>query len=102
MISEFLFLGEDATKDEKSNFLALKIELRQMLNDDFNRKVFTEVLLDLRKDLSGETRESICELYQDFGLDKDAYTKLNSWRWQLICKGIIELTQIKQKLPLCL
>jgi HEAT repeat protein len=95
MISEFLFLGENATKDEKSNFLALKVELRQMLNDDFNRRILTEVLLDLRKDISGETQEAICQLYQDFGLDKDAYKKLRSWRWQLVCKGIVELTQMK-------
>ena len=95
MISEFLFLEEDASKDEKSNYLALKIEIRQLLKDNFNRKILSEILLDLRKDLSGEAQQSILKLYQDLGLDKDAYAKLNGWRWQIISKGILELTQME-------
>ncbi len=95
MLSEFLFLEEDATKDEKSNYLALKVELRQMLNDNFNRRILTQVLLDLRKDISGSTQDLICQLYQNLGLENDSFKKLKSWRWQQICKGIIELSQMK-------
>ena len=95
MLSEFLFLDEDATKDEKSNYLALKVELRQMLNDDFNRRILTQVLLDLRKDISGSTEDLICKLYQNLGLENDAYKKLKSWRWQRVCEGIVELSQMK-------
>lgn len=95
MISEFLFLEEDASKDEKSNYIALKIEIRQLLKDNFNRKILSEILLDLRKDLSGEAQQSLLKLYQDLGLDKDAYAKLNGWRWQIISKGILELTQME-------
>lgn len=95
MISEFLFLEEDASKEEKSNYIALKIEIRQLLKDNFNRKVLSEILLDLRKDLSGEAQQSLLNLYQDLGLDKDAYAKLNGWRWQIISKGILELTQME-------
>ncbi len=95
MLSEFLFLEDDATKDEKSNYLALKVELRQMLNDDFNRRILTQVLLDLRKDISGSTQDLICKLYQSLGLEDDAYQKLKSWRWQSVCEGIVELSQMK-------
>ncbi len=95
MISEFLFLEEDATKDEKSNYIALKIEIRQLLKDTFNRRVLSEILLDLRKDLSGDAQQSLFQLYQDLGLHKDAFAKLKSWRWQVISKGILELTQME-------
>lgn len=95
MISEFLFLEEDATKDEKSNYIALKIEIRELLKDPFNRKVLSEILLDLRRDVSGEAQQSLFNLYTDLGLDKDAFSKLKSWRWQVISKGILELTQME-------
>jgi HEAT repeat protein len=95
MISEFLFLEEDATKDEKSNYVGLKIEIRQLLKDDFNRKLLSEILLDLRKDISGVAQQALFKLYQDLGLHKDAFAKLSSWRWQVISKGILELTQME-------
>lgn len=95
MISEFLFLEEDATKDEKSNYIALKIEIRELLKDPFNRRVLSEILLDLRRDVSGEAQQSLFKLYQDLGLHRDAFSKLKSWRWQVISKGILELTQME-------
>lgn len=95
MVSEFLFLEEDATKDEKSNYIALKIEIRELLKEPFNRRVLAEILLDLRKDVSGEARQSLFRLYQDLGLHKDAFSKLKSWRWEIISKGILELTQME-------
>ena len=95
MISEFLFLEKDATKDEKSNYVALKIEIRELLKNDFNRNVLSEILLDLRKDISGDTQQVLFKLYQDLGLHHDAFAKLSSWRWQVISKGILELTQME-------
>ncbi|WP_289042042.1 HEAT repeat domain-containing protein [uncultured Zobellia sp.] len=95
MISEFLFYEADADKGEKSNYISLKIEIRELLKDDFNRKVLVEVLLDLRKDVSGDTQERLFALYQDLGLEKDAFEKLKSWRWEVISKGILELTQMQ-------
>lgn len=97
MLSEFFFLEEDATKDEKSNYLTLKVELRQMLNDKFNRRILIQVLLDLRKDISGSTQDLICQLYQNLGLENDSFKKLKSWHWQRVCNGIIELSQMKVK-----
>ncbi|MUH36805.1 HEAT repeat domain-containing protein [Zobellia amurskyensis] len=95
MISEFLFYEKDADKEEKSNYISLKIEIRELLKDNFNRKVLVEVLLDLRKDVSGDTQERLFSLYQDLGLEKDAFQKLKSWRWEVISKGILELTQME-------
>lgn len=94
MISEFLFYEEDADKSEKSHYIDLKIQIRELLKNEFNRKVLTEILLDLRKDVSGDTKERLFKLYQDLGLEKDAFEKLKSWRWEVISKGISHLTQM--------
>lgn len=92
MISEFLFYEDDANVTEKSHYIGLKIEIRELLKDDFNRKILTEILLDLRKDVSGDTQKKLFELYTDLGLEQDAFAKLESWRWEIISKGILELT----------
>ena len=94
MVSEFLFYDENSDKSEKSNYIDLKIQIRELLKDKFNRKVLTEVLLDLRKDVSGDTKQRLFKLYQDLGLEKDAFDKLDSWRWEVISKGISQLTQM--------
>lgn len=95
MISEFLFHEEEASKDEKSNYVNLKIEIRQLLKDDFNRKVLSEILLDLRKDVSGETQNRLFKIYQDLGLHNDEFGRLKSWRWQIVSKAILNLTQMQ-------
>ncbi len=92
MISEFLFYEDDADKSEKSNYIGLKIEIRDLLREDFNRKILAQILLDLRKDVSGDTQKRLFKLYQDLGLEKDAFKKLESWRWEVISKGILQLT----------
>ncbi|WP_149303210.1 HEAT repeat domain-containing protein [Pareuzebyella sediminis] len=94
MVSEFLFYEEGGDRNEKSNYINLKIEIRELLKVDFDRKVLTEILLDLRKDVSGDTQRKLFDLYQDLGLEKDAFRKLESWRWELVSKGILELTEM--------
>ena len=95
IISEFLFFEENSSKDEKTNYIKLKVEIRQFLKDSFNRRILSEVLLDLGKDVSGKTQESLFALYKELELHKDAYKKINSWRWEKISKGIYELTQMQ-------
>ncbi len=94
MISEFLFYDESGKKEEKINYIDLKIQIRELIKDQFDRKVLTEVLMDLRKDVSGTTRDELFHIYQDLELHKDAYKKLKSWRWEVVSKGIFELTQM--------
>lgn len=94
IISEFLFYDEAGDKKEKLNYIDLKIQIRELIKDEFDRKVLTEVLMDLRKDVSGNTRDELFHIYQDLELHKDAYKKLKSWRWEVVSKGIFELTQM--------
>lgn len=95
MISEFIFYDEDATKEEKSTYINLKVQIRDMLRDDFTRKVVSEILLDLRKDVSGSAQERLFDLFQDLNLHKESYRKLKSWRWEHISSGIEELTRME-------
>ena len=95
IISEFLFFEEESSKAEKANYIHLKIKIRQFLKDTFNRRILSEVLLDLSIDVSGSTQKSLFKLYKELDLHKDAYTKLESWRWEIVSKGILELTQMQ-------
>lgn len=97
MICEFLFFDENGEKKEKVNYIDLKIQIRELLKDRFEREVLTSVLMDLRKDVSGKVQMELIRMYQDLELHKDAYAKLNSWRWELVSKGIYELTQMEVK-----
>ncbi|QCX00076.1 hypothetical protein FGM00_08150 [Aggregatimonas sangjinii] len=95
MISEFIFYDEDSSKEEKSTYINLKVQIRDMIRDDFTRKVVSEILLDLRKDVSGSAQERLFELFQDLDLHKESYRKLKSWRWEHISSGIEELTRME-------
>ncbi len=95
IVSEFLFYDETDSKEEKSNYINLKIQIRELLKDKYNRKVLTDVLLDLRKDVSGQTQINLFELYKNLELHKDAYIKLKSWKWQIVTSGILELTKMQ-------
>ena len=95
IISNFLFYETDATKEENYEYIKLKIEIRDLLKSPFSRLVLKEILLDLQKDLSGDSRHRIFKLYQDLELHFDAFKKLKSWRWELVSKGILELTQMR-------
>ena len=95
MISEFIFYSNDAPKEEKHIYIKHKILIRELLKNDFDRKVLISILLDLRKDVSGETQMQLIHLYKNLGLHEDAYKKLKSWRWEVVAKGILELTQMQ-------
>jgi hypothetical protein len=95
IISNFLFYGEDASKEEKYEYVELKVEIREFIKDPINRSILKEILLDLQRDLTGDARLRLFSLYRDFDLHLDAFEKLNSWRWEVVTKGITELTQMQ-------
>lgn len=95
MVSEFLFHEAESTKEENTNYVNLKIEIRELLKEPVNRKLFSEILFDLQKDVSGETLNRLHKLYVDLGLNQDAFAKLKSWKWHVVSKGILELTKME-------
>ena len=95
VISQFLFLDDDATTEERIKYLSQKVEIRELIKTKFNREVLSEILLDLQKDVAGEARHNLYDLYKGLGLHYDAYAKLRSWRWEIVSQGILELTQMR-------
>ncbi|NER11260.1 HEAT repeat-containing protein [Muriicola jejuensis] len=95
IISNFLFHGEDATREEKYEHIGLKVEIREFLKDPINRSILKDILLDLQRDLTGDSRTRLLAMYKDFDLHLDAFDKLKSWRWEIVTKGIVELTQMQ-------
>lgn len=96
MVSEFLFYEENSgTKEEKSSYITTKIEIRELIKDKKNEAVLSEILLDLKKDVSGQTLKLLFKLYKDLNLEQQAFAKLKSFRWQKISQGMFELTQMQ-------
>jgi len=95
MVSEFLFYKEEETKDKKSNYVNLRVKIKEATKDKLHREIVLEILLDLQKNVSGHTQKRLFKLYKDLGLHLDALEKLNSWHWEIISKGIFELTQMQ-------
>ncbi len=95
IISNFLFYGEEASKEEKYEHVGLKVEIREFLKDPINRSILKDILLDLQRDLTGDSRVRLLNMYKDFDLHLDAFAKLKSWRWEVVTKGIVELTQMQ-------
>ncbi|SFR46853.1 hypothetical protein SAMN04490243_1856 [Robiginitalea myxolifaciens] len=95
MISNFLFFEQDTNREEREEYITMKLDIRERLKDPASRMVMTQVLLDLRKDVSGDARDRVFALYQDLGLDRDAFAKLKSWRWERVSQGILDLTEMR-------
>ena len=79
----------------KEEYIQLKIEVRELLKDPVNSKVLTEILKDLKKDVSGSSGHQLLKLYKDLGLHEEAIRNLSSRRWQILAKAILELTEMQ-------
>ena len=97
IISNFLFYSEQDSTDEQKEYVNLKIEIREYLRNSAFRKILSEILFDLQKDVSGTTEERLFKLYKELDLDQDSFAKLKSWRWEVVSQGILELTQMQVK-----
>ncbi len=95
MITNFLFYRQDLDAAQREDHIRMKIEIRDQLRTRRNREVLSEVLMDLRKDVSGEALDRLLRLYQELGLHRDAFEKLKSQRWEKVAQGISELTEMK-------
>ena len=95
VISNFLFHSPEDPREEQKEYVELKIKIREYLADTRYRKIISQILLDLQKDVAGATRERLFKLYRELGLHHDAFQKLGSWRWETVAQGILELSQME-------
>jgi hypothetical protein len=96
MVSHFLFFpqGNEAEAAEAED-LRRRQEFRKLAEHPLNREVLSEILHELSQDVSGTARQRLLSLYQQLGLQEDAYKKLRSRKWETISKGILELTDMQ-------
>ncbi len=79
--------------DEKG--IEIPAQLKEELKDQVLRDYFTSELLSLHAHLSGESADSLVQLYLESGLKQYSVFKLNSRLWHLKAKGFRELSQMK-------
>ena len=72
-------------------------KLKKSVTDPFKREILVSTLFKLRNEISGEMAESIEKLYFQTGLISYALAKLRSKKWDVVAKGIRELTQFHVK-----
>lgn len=95
VISNFLFHNNEDPVNEQKEYIKLKIAIREKLRYPEFRKTLGEILYDLQKDVSGEVRERLLILYRELELHHHSLDRLNSWRWEVVSKGIRELTEME-------
>lgn len=95
VISNFLFHTNEDPVNEQKEYIKLKIAIREKLRYPEFRKTLGEILYDLQKDVSGEVRERLLILYRELELHHHSLERLNSWRWEVVSKGIRELTEME-------
>lgn len=94
-ISHIVFHSNEDPVEEQKAYLQLKVKIRADLARPYFRKLLSEMLLDLHKDLEGHSADTVRQLFRDLQLHHDCYDKLKSMRWPRISKGIHELTQMQ-------
>ena len=93
-ISHIVFHSSDDPVEDQKAYLQLKVKIRADLARPFFRKLLSDMLLDLQKDLEGQSAIKVRQLFRDLQLHHDCYDKLKSIRWPRISQGIHELTQM--------
>ena len=94
-ISHIVFHSNEDPVEEQKAYLQLKVKIRADLARPYFRKLLSEMLLDLHKDLEGHSADTVRQLFRDLQLHHDCYDKLKSMRWPRISQGIHELTQMQ-------
>lgn len=71
--------------------------LKKCAKNKLKRKLIISTFLKLRNEISGETADAIQRLYYQTGLLNYATSKLKHKKWNVVAKGIKELTQFEVK-----
>jgi len=90
-ITTFLFNAEELSPQSLEDFC------RQHLQSTFQRQVFLDSLLQLHRNIIGESSLQLRSLYEQLGLHAFSKSKLYSGAWDVIAKGIGELAEMGMK-----
>jgi hypothetical protein len=95
LIRNYLVQQVESATENESDLLWMKMEIRNFLNNPLDRKVITEIMLEVQRDGLPETRNQISALYQYFGLHHRALRQLESRKWDVVSRAISELTEMQ-------
>ena len=95
LIRNYLLQQVESATENESDLLWMKMEIRNFLNKPLDRKVITEIMLEVQRDGLPETRNQISALYQYFGLHHRALRQLESRKWDVVSRAISELTEMQ-------
>lgn len=95
LIRNYLVQQAESATENESDLLWMKMEIRNFLNNPLDRKVITEIMLEVQRDGLPETRNQISALYQYFGLHERALRQLESRKWDKVSRAISELTEMQ-------
>lgn len=93
---EYLYSGNENQEITKEQQIIVNY-LKKCSNNILKRKLLITTLLKLRNEISGETADAIQKLYYQTGLIDYASSKLKNKKWDIVTKGIKELTQFEIK-----
>jgi hypothetical protein len=95
LIRNYLLQQAESATENAADLLWMKMEIRNYLDNPLDRKVITEIMLEVQRDGLPETRKQISALYQYFGLHDRALQHLESRKWDKVSRAISELTEMQ-------
>ena len=95
ILTNFLFGGHnDRETQEYKNMLS---DLKEDFDTLLKRRVFVASLIELHKNLQGESAKCLELLYKDLGFKKFAIKQINKGRWFTKALAFLELSQFDEK-----
>lgn len=88
MIMSFLFVAEEWEEARLEKFR------KKHLKSKFLRQVYLDNLIQLHKNITGESSERLSSLYSTLGLKQHSLDKLRSYSWARAARGIGELAEM--------
>lgn len=95
ILTSFLF---DVHNDRESNeYKKMLSDLKEDFDTSLKRKTFVASLIELHKNLQGESAKSLELLYKDLGLKKFAFKQIKKGRWFTKALAFLEVSQFDVK-----
>lgn len=92
---EYLYASDDeSTIEQRQKIVSY---LKTCAENRLKRKIIISTFLKLKNDISGETADTIQDLYYQTGLFQSAISKLKSKKWDAVARSIRELNQFEIK-----
>lgn len=93
LIYEALIESQNDDRTAASQLIVEKLK-KDSLETDLHKQVLADLIIDLKKNFSGESAKQFIHLYQALNLSNYSLKKLEVRQWDIQAKGIRELTEM--------